>query len=152
MTNKCVWGGGGFERINIYNWRAFCRIYWQALALVNQVLSLAIINLRFFFNSISKYDPVTKTTTSEITYIPMIVGIILFAIGTTISRYDELVKEFYRTYDERPDAWHAPKIKSNIVCKLPLVMAATLWARWLTGKDNPCSSYEYYMERIMQSW
>jgi len=58
----------------------------------------------FFFNSISKYDPVTKTTTSEITYIPMIVGIILFAIGTTISRYDELVKEFYRTYDERPDA------------------------------------------------
>jgi hypothetical protein len=53
-----------------------------------------------FFNSVSAYSPTTGEITNEKTIIPLIAGIVLFAIGTTVIRYDELAKEAYSTYDK----------------------------------------------------
>lgn len=48
----------------------------------------------FYFNAISTYDPQTKAVISEkITYIPFLVGLILFSIGLTVKRYDKWVKD-----------------------------------------------------------
>lgn len=55
----------------------------------------------FFFNNISTYNPTTKTTASEYTFIPALIGIALFAVGSTVARYDDVAAYFY---EQKPDS------------------------------------------------
>ncbi len=51
-----------------------------------------------FFNTIAIYDPTTKTeVSSEHTFLPLVVGLVLFSIGVTVKRYDEIHKDFLKT-------------------------------------------------------
>jgi len=55
----------------------------------------------FYFNAISTYDPKTNAVTFvRITYIPFIIGLILFSIGLTLKRYDERYKEYVKLVED----------------------------------------------------
>ena len=46
-----------------------------------------------FFNEIAVYDPTSKKYVStQHSFIPLIIGLILFSIGRTIKSYDEMQK------------------------------------------------------------
>jgi len=49
------------------------------------------------FNAVYTYDPKTKVIALEkVTYIPFIIGLVLFSIGLTVKRYDECVREYMK--------------------------------------------------------
>lgn len=51
-----------------------------------------------YFSQISKYHPITEIEETEFTIIPIIIGLILFSIGSTVKRYDENMKNFYERF------------------------------------------------------
>jgi hypothetical protein len=60
-------------------------------------LRWALLFWGFYFNAIYSYNPHTRAVTLvKVTYAPFIVGLILFAIGLTVKRYDERYREYMR--------------------------------------------------------
>jgi hypothetical protein len=48
-----------------------------------------------YFNTMETYDPVSRRiTSSEFTVIPALIGIVLFSVGLTVKRYDEMQRDF----------------------------------------------------------
>jgi hypothetical protein len=87
-------GGKNHKSTSLFRGRSFGWLNWQTTIMANKIPPLAILIFGFFFNSISIYDPATNNTINTHTYIPLIAGIVLFSVGTTIARYDEIHKEF----------------------------------------------------------
>lgn len=52
-----------------------------------------ILGLGIYLNGITTIDPATGATESHHTIVPAIVGFLLFCIGSTVKRYDELAAE-----------------------------------------------------------
>jgi hypothetical protein len=51
----------------------------------------------FILNAVYTYNPETKAVTFErITYVPFLIGLMLFSIGLTVKRYDERHREYMR--------------------------------------------------------
>jgi uncharacterized membrane protein len=49
------------------------------------------------FNAVYTYNPETKAVTFErVTYVPFIIGLILFSVGLAVKRYDERYREYMR--------------------------------------------------------
>ena len=65
-----------------------------------KILRWPILLAGAFLGKLSSYDPVTQEATSRYTFIPLIVCVVLFAMGTTVARYDELAREAYSTWQE----------------------------------------------------
>ncbi|NLD46959.1 MAG: hypothetical protein GX660_07130 [Clostridiaceae bacterium] len=92
-----------------------------------------ILIFGFFFNSISIYDPATNNTINTHTYIPLIAGIVLFSVGTTIARYDEIHKEFV---DLSPAEDERGKAEKSIMGFSPMTQKLILESQANQLKDD----------------
>jgi hypothetical protein len=59
---------------------------------------LVFLLFGFGFNTLVVYYPSTGEEITSPTFVPLLVGIVLYSVGAAVQRYDDLVSTFYKLH------------------------------------------------------